>query len=81
VPLHVRKNPAASNYDFATKKDVYFKGKGKASPFVLTQEVRSEGDWTPVLLTERQKRLVRVLEQHWNLAVASGDQTSEAAAS
>jgi hypothetical protein len=39
---HVRKKPAASNYDFSTKKDVYFKGKGKASPFVLTQEVRSE---------------------------------------
>ncbi len=28
VPLHIRKNPAASNYDFATKKNVYFKGKG-----------------------------------------------------
>lgn len=70
VPLHVRKNPAASNYDFATKKDVYFKGKGIASPFVLTQEVRSENDWTPALLTERQQRLVGVLENHWDLAVA-----------
>ncbi|MCX7069380.1 MAG: DUF262 domain-containing HNH endonuclease family protein [Gammaproteobacteria bacterium] len=81
VPLHIRKNPAASNYDFATKKDVYFKGKGKASPFILTQEVRSEGDWTPELLAERQKRLVGVLENHWNLAVASGDKAAEAAAS
>jgi hypothetical protein len=69
VPLHVRKNPAASNYDFATKKDVYFKGKGTASPFVLTQEVRSEKDWTPALLAERQKRLMSVLTEHWNLAV------------
>ena len=81
VPLHVRKNPAASNYDFATKKDVYFKGKGKASPFVLTQDVRSEGDWTPKLLAERQKRLVGVLEQHWNLTVASGDEPAGSAAS
>lgn len=68
VPLHVRKNPAASNYDFATKKDVYFKGKGTASPFILTQEVRSEESWTPSLLAIRQKRLIGVLARHWDLA-------------
>lgn len=79
VPLHVRKNPAASNYEFAIKKDVYFKGKGKASPFVLTQEVRSEGNWTPTLLTERQRRLMGVLERHWNLTVAPIDQATGAA--
>lgn len=67
VPLHVRKNPAASNYDFVTKKDVYFQGKGTASPFVLTQEVRSESSWTPLLLEERQERLLGVLRQHWKL--------------
>lgn len=79
VPLHVRKNPSASNFDFATKKNVYFKGKGTASPFVLTQEVRSEKDWTPTLLAERQKRLVDVLEKHWNLSV-DDDKASGAAA-
>ncbi|MHB1605796.1 MAG: DUF262 domain-containing protein [Leptospirales bacterium] len=42
VPLDRNKNSSASNYDFAKKKDVYFKGKGTASPFILTQEVRSE---------------------------------------
>ncbi len=68
VPLHVRKNPAASNFDFATKKNVYFKGKGTASPFVLTQEVRSENGWTPTHLAERQSRLVGVLRAHWNLS-------------
>lgn len=67
VPLHVRKNSSANNYDFSYKKDVYFKGKGKASPFVLTQEVRSEGHWTPKLLTERQERLVDVFGRHWKL--------------
>jgi hypothetical protein len=67
VPLHIRKNPAASNYDFSTKKNVYFKGKGKASPFVLTQEVRSESVWTPALLSDRQKRLMDVLKKHWDL--------------
>lgn len=72
VPLHVRKNPAASNYDFATKKDVYFTGKGTASPFVLTQEVRSDSEWTPTLLAERQNRLLGVLAKHWDLAVSTG---------
>lgn len=70
VPLHVRKNPAASNFDFATKKNVYFKGKGTASPFILTQEVRSEDSWTPAILVDRQKRLVGVLEKHWELTVS-----------
>jgi len=71
VPLHVRKNPAASNYDFTTKKNVYFKGKGTASPFILTQEVRAENSWTPVLLTDRQNRLLGVLRKHWNLTTTN----------
>jgi len=71
VPLDRKKNSSASNYDFAKKKDAYFKGKGTASPFVLTQEVRAENEWTPMLLAERQKCLVGVLKRHWNLAVAN----------
>jgi len=70
VPLDRNKNSSASNYDFAKKKDVYFKGKGTASPFVLTQEVRSESEWTPALLAERQRRLVDILRSHWGLAIA-----------
>lgn len=72
VPLDRKKNSSASNYDFAKKKNAYFKGKGTASPFVLTQEVRSEREWTPTLLAERQKRLVGVLAKHWDLAVSTG---------
>jgi hypothetical protein len=78
VPLHVRKNPAASNYDFATKKNVYFRGKGTASPFILTQEVRSEDAWTPAMLDERQKRLVGVLKKHWSLEVSPTESVSKA---
>lgn len=76
VPLDRKKNSSASNYDFAKKKDAYFKGKGKASPFVLTQEVRAENEWTPTFLAERQKRLVGVLKDHWNLAVSTGTAAS-----
>lgn len=72
VPLDRKKNSSASNYDFAKKKDIYFKGKGTASPFVLTQEVRSERVWTLKFLDKRQKRLVAVLKDHWSLAEAQG---------
>ena len=76
MPLHIRKNPAASNYDFATKKDVYFRGKGTASPFVLTQEVRTEKEWTPAILAKRQQRLVGILKEHWNLAATANISTA-----
>ena len=68
VPLDRNKNSSARNYDFAKKKDVYFKGKGTASPFTLTQDVRTENTWTPAILAERQKRLVGVLSTHWGLS-------------
>ncbi len=68
VPLHIRKNPAASNYDFDTKKKVYFAGNdGTASPFVLTQEVRSLTAWTPEVLEDRQQKLVDIFSRHWEL--------------
>jgi hypothetical protein len=79
VPLDRNKNSSASNYDFAKKKDAYFRGKGTASPFVLTQEVRSESEWTPTLLTARQKRLVNVLSTHWNLEIAADNSLPAAA--
>lgn len=68
VPLHIRKNPAASNYDFDTKKNVYFAGSdGTASPFVLTQEVRSLPAWTQEVLEDRQQKLVDIFSRHWEL--------------
>jgi hypothetical protein len=45
---------------------------------VLTQEVRSEGTWTPALLIDRQKRLVGVLKKHWDLAVQPTDSVNKA---
>jgi uncharacterized protein with ParB-like and HNH nuclease domain len=77
VPLHSRKNPAASNYDFETKKNVYFKGKGTASPFTLTQEVRNENQWTPATLTQRQARLLSIFENHWDLKIKPPLQSDE----
>ena len=79
VPLDRNKNSSASNYDFSKKKDAYFRGKGKVSPFVLTQEVRSENEWTPNLLAERQKRLMGELKNHWKLAVTTDNASASAA--
>lgn len=76
VPLHFRKNPAARNYDFETKKNVYFKGKGTASPFILTQEVRAEEGWKPDILRDRQERLLDVLKTHWDLEASAQDAVS-----
>lgn len=68
VPLHSRKNPAASNYDFETKKNVYFAGKDDTiSPFVLTQDVRLQTEWTPEVLEKRQTKLMDKLYKHWEL--------------
>ncbi|MBI2745406.1 MAG: DUF262 domain-containing protein [Burkholderiales bacterium] len=78
VPLDRNKNSSASNFDFAKKKNVYFKGKGTASPFVLTQEVRSEDKWTPAMLIDRQNRLVGVLKKHWALEVPPTESVSKA---
>jgi hypothetical protein len=78
VPLDRKKNSSASNHDFAKKKDVYFGGKGTASPFVLTQDVRSKSEWTPALLAERQERLVGLLKKHWALEVSPTESGSRA---
>lgn len=78
VPLDRSKNSSASNYDFAKKKSAYFKGKGTASPFVLTQEVRAEDKWTPAMLSDRQNRLIGVLKKHWALDVSLTESASKA---
>ena len=67
ILLHVRKNPVASNYNFATKKNVFFTGKDTALPFILTQQVRPEESSTPDFLADRQESLVGVLGKQCNL--------------
>lgn len=66
VLLSHRKNSQASNYEFARKKDAYFR-KGGVAPFALTTEVVSHSEWTPAILEERQARLLQVIKDHWKL--------------
>ncbi len=62
-----KKNSAASNYEFARKKDVYFSHNG-TSPFPLTTQVLSRDIWTPEIIEERQTELLAKLRAHWRLS-------------
>lgn len=62
-----KKNSAASNYDFLTKKQAYFQRKDGVSPFVLTTQVLDKTQWTSEILDERQKQLIAIFERHWRL--------------
>jgi hypothetical protein len=61
-----RKNSAASNYEFDTKKQSYFSRNG-ISPFVLTTQVLDKTEWTLGVIEKRQKTLLTRFEQHWRL--------------
>ena len=67
VPLNKRRNSQASNYDFKTKKDKYFKGTSGVPTYSLTSWVLSVDEWTPGVVFDRQKELLRVLCEKWEL--------------
>jgi hypothetical protein len=68
VLLTRRKNSEASNYEFAEKKEKYFKTRSGVSPFALTTQVLNTHEWTPALLQQRQGELVNALATLWRLA-------------
>lgn len=67
VPLTRQRNSAAQNYDFATKKDKYFKSKSGTSSYALTTQVISTDEWTPEVVEERQKDLLDKFIDKWDL--------------
>ena len=67
VLLSRRKNSAAQNYDFATKKSKYFTGPSGTSPFVLTTQVLGHQAWLPDVLAARQEALLSKLRAVWQL--------------
>lgn len=68
VLLTRRKNTQASNYDFETKKNIYFKAEGTAAPFALTTQVVDTKVWTPEILADRQKSLLAKLHATWDIS-------------
>ncbi len=67
VLLDKRKNSEAQNYDFAIKKEKYFKSASGVTPFTLTMEVIASDEWTVHTLEARQAKLVRILAKNWEI--------------
>ena len=63
--LSMKKNSRAQNYDFATKKQVYFH-VGVAN-FALTIQVLDEPVWTREVIQRRQQALLSTLHTLWRL--------------
>lgn len=66
VLLSRRKNTRAQNFDFDRKKSEYFQ-RGGVSSFALTSQVLMCEEWTLDVLRERQKHLVNLLKEEWEL--------------
>lgn len=65
VPLTKKKNSKAQNYDFKKKKNIYF--KSKTSSYPLTTQVVHEDSWTEAIVKKRQKELMKIFEDEWEL--------------
>lgn len=72
VLLNFRKNIAARNYKFDTKKSKYF-AKGDTCAFTLTNEVRDFHSWTPADIEGRQAELLERLAKTWELEISFVD--------
>lgn len=64
--LSRKKNSAASNFEFDKKKNAYFT-KGGVCSFAMTTEVLQHKEWTEDVMQSRQARMLKALEDHWNL--------------
>lgn len=60
VLISRRKNSSAQNYDFKTKKEMYFL-RGGSTPFKITEEIKDLETWDMEALKKRQERLVNEL--------------------
>ena len=67
VPLTRRKNSAAQNFDFDTKKTTYFTGQNGTISYPLTSQVVHESTWTPAVVSARQKNLLDIFKKNWEL--------------
>ena len=66
VLLSRRKNAAAGNKEFDDKKKTYFE-TGNRTSFQLTNQLDKVDKWTPDVLQRRQKELVGMLADAWQL--------------
>jgi hypothetical protein len=71
VPLTQKRNSKAQNFDFDTKKTAYFGGKRGVSSYILTTQVLNTAEWTPSVVDQRQKELLEILIDRWELRDAN----------
>ncbi len=72
IPLTKRHNSQAQNYDFATKKEKYFKNqKTGVTSYTLATDVINYSEWTPEIVKERQKKLIDIFKDGWDLSESS----------
>ncbi len=68
VPLARRANSAAQNFDFEDKKEKYFRNsRTGTTSYNLTTQVTSLSVWTEDVVKKRQKDLLAVLKEKWQL--------------
>ncbi|QSH99384.1 DUF262 domain-containing protein [Treponema phagedenis] len=67
VPLTRKKNSQAQNYDFKTKKTIYFTGKNGTTTYPLTTQVVHKNEWTPEIVEARQNELINKFITFWEL--------------
>lgn len=77
VPLTRKHNSAAQNYDFVTKKRSYFQNKGGTTSYTLTTQVINENSWTPEIVASRQKMLLKLLSEKWDLQIDPSEEVAE----
>ena len=77
VPLTRKHNSAAQNYDFVTKKRSYFQNKGGTTSYTLTTQVINENSWTPEIVASRQKMLMRLFSEKWDLQIDPSEEVAE----
>ncbi|MBR6446227.1 MAG: DUF262 domain-containing protein [Prevotella sp.] len=68
VPLARRVNSAAQNYDFDEKKDKYFRNsRTGTTSYNLTTQVLAEPIWSEIVVEKRQKELLDIFKEKWEL--------------
>jgi hypothetical protein len=68
VLLDRKKNSEAQNFDFEVKKKRYFRSASGVTPFTLTMGVIDTNVWTPTVIKTRQRRMLGVLADAWDIA-------------
>ena len=67
IPLTRKCNSAAQNFDFAKKKEKYFKSKNGVTSYALATQVLNESSWTLEVVENRQKQLINLFKDKWEL--------------